>query len=399
MKRLNLLPTPESIENSWNFATQKLLHPIMNLVYDYPSQADYEFPSPEEISRVWPNPGGHGTGMEDSMIYGGTLMDAALCRYELTGDSEAAQTAHRITDGLLRCAFAAKSEGFIPRSITPADGKSHYIDTSRDQYTMFVFGLFRYLRSPLCTSAERNDIEKALIGVARRAEKNVTPETGYDMLREDGGPSIVSIMWGEGRSSAEYCRLPMIYLAAWEASQDKHWLDKYREIREEAYERSLPMIRHWHLYVNQQMQAALYVLREADPDKGWYEKYAYVMNQVAEYTLTLTPDFIAFVNQLNRIIGETKNFRDLPMIPREITTWKGLPHFAPGLESQEEMFLLQDVSILSTISAMATDCSPTEEAIQLFTTAIEKFDYDVYRGPAPVHFLQAYYRIRLSLQP
>ena len=161
----------------------------------------------------------------------------------------------------------------LPRSVILQDGEGHYIDSSRDQYTMFVYGAYRYVHSDICESREREALARVLTGFARRAEQNVTKENGYDLRRDDGGNSLNCVMWGNELGNHEYCRLPAIYLAAWDISGEEHWLELYRKIREEAYRKSLPMTEYWHLYTLQQMQAALYVCREADPDWGWKQKY------------------------------------------------------------------------------------------------------------------------------
>jgi hypothetical protein len=45
--------------------------------------------------------------------------------------------------------------------------------------------MHRYLNSPLCDESERKEIARAAVAIARRAERNVTEENGYDMLTED----------------------------------------------------------------------------------------------------------------------------------------------------------------------------------------------------------------------
>lgn len=142
----------------------------------------------------------------------------------------------------------------MPRAVSVEDGKTHYPDSSRDQYTMFAFAMHRYLTSTLCTPSEKDAIATAAVAIAGRAEKNITPETGYDMLTDDDRPTLVTVMWGDTLGNHEYLRLSMLYLLAYESSGDGYWLNKYSKIREEAYQKSLPMSeRYWALYTLQQM--------------------------------------------------------------------------------------------------------------------------------------------------
>lgn len=394
MNRNGLLPNKDEINRAWEYTTKELLDPRTDQLYDFPVKDVTECPMPEEAERSWPNPCGYSTGTEDAMIHAGTLLDACLCRYEMEGDLEAQVIAHRLVAGMLRCAFSVKSEGFLPRSVMPADGKSHYIDSSRDQYTLFIFGAFRYLHSPICTSDEREGLTKALVGIARRAERNVIPENHYDLLREDGGPTLNNVMWGDSLGNHEYCRLPMIYLAAWDASGDAHWLQMYRNIRDEAYQKSLPMQGNWHLYTLQQMQAALYVCREADPDEGWHGKYDFLMNIISEYILKDVKRLDPLLQNVREMGDEHYDFRSLPMKNRMFSGWEGLPDLCPIYEGQSTKFLLQDVANIVIVSAMTAGCPPSEEALKLYSKAFFMIDFDTYRGPLPVHFLQGYYRAR-----
>ena len=149
------LPSEEMIHRAWDYTTKVLLDPRTDQLYDFPVDDVRECPLPEETARSWPNPCGYATGTEDAMIHAGTMLDACLCRYEMEEDEESCMGAHRLVAGMLRCAFASDVKGFLPRGVMPADGKSHYIDSSRDQYTLFVFGAFRYLHSTICTEKER----------------------------------------------------------------------------------------------------------------------------------------------------------------------------------------------------------------------------------------------------
>ena len=91
-------------------------------------------------------------------------------------------------------------------------------------------------------------------------------------------------------------------------------------------------------------------------------------------------------------MGEEKNFRDLPLEPRNVKAWEGLLQVAPVYPNHAEMFYMQDIANIIIVSALTPECPPTKEALLLYIEAIKKIDLEVYRGPLPVHYLQAYYR-------
>mgnify|MGYP002638942974 CR=1 FL=1 len=190
----NILPEKKLWEREWQYITQVLIDKRTDLIYDYPMKEINQCPTLEEVNRSWPNPCGYGTGTEDAMIYAGTFLDACLCRHELKQDKESEITAHRLVSGMLRCAFSAYTEGFLPRSVILQDGEGHYIDSSRDQYTMFVYGAYRYVHSDICESREREALARVLTGFARRAEQNVTKENAIMKITEVCGFSTDSII-------------------------------------------------------------------------------------------------------------------------------------------------------------------------------------------------------------
>lgn len=74
---------------------------------------------------------------------------------------------------MMRCVVDI-DKGFIARSVSPADRKSFYFDTSRDQYTHWIYGALRLYNSDLCTQKQRKDITDVLTAVAMRFENNVS---------------------------------------------------------------------------------------------------------------------------------------------------------------------------------------------------------------------------------
>lgn len=381
-------------ETAFHFVRDKLYSPKNGLIHGrVVAGREHELPTVAEILAAYPNPCGCGTGMEDGMINGGTMLDACLIRYEKEKDEVAALFAKDLVKGMLDCVASAKTEGFVPRGVSIEDQKSHYPDASVDQYTMFAFGMHRYLNSVLCKPAERARIAALAVGIARRAERNVTKENGYDMLTDDGGPTMTTVLWGEARGNHEYLRLPMLYLLAYEASGDRHWFEKYCDIREEAYARSLPMGRYWAMYALQQMQASIVLCYDVDDDAVWRERYAILMNHVADYAEEMVDEVRRKMENYHNFNAPQIPFRDLPMSPAQAFINLGysdaLTVVCPDME---EFFKLQNCAQLMIITKMVPHRRLNEQVIALFADAFEKIDFSVHERDLPVHFVDAYYR-------
>ncbi len=223
-------------DNIWKLIVEQLFYRPTRMIYDFAIGKEAEdvisfLPTLEEMARCWPNPSGWSTGMEDCMISGGVMLEAVIYRYQATGDESLRLLAQELFAGLSACAHASEMEGYLPRGISPIDGKAHYPNSSRDQYTHWIYAARLYAQSPLCSDGERADIARVLVGFARKAERDVRPENNWTLLREDGVPAMVTEMWGR-LGPHEYLRLPMIYLAAWEASRDPHWREMYLAYRD-----------------------------------------------------------------------------------------------------------------------------------------------------------------------
>lgn len=257
------------------------------LIYDFlvdRSNAWHHLPLPADIAKQDPNPCGWGTGMEDSVLNTGSLLDALIAEYAVRGDPDGdlRPLASLLFSGLLRCADCASDRGFIARSVSPFDGKSHYINSSRDQYTHWVYSAVRYFDSPLSSEEEKRGIVRVLTEIARKCERDVTEANGFNLLREDGQTGMVCQMWGE-LGAHEYLRLPMFYLAAYHVGGDPHWREKYLEYRDEALEKSLPFVPGGRCYPTLQMQYSLRMIYDLDPDPVFREKCVSLMQRLAEH--------------------------------------------------------------------------------------------------------------------
>lgn len=273
-------------EQAYNYVFEKTYLEKTGVLYDYiinpPTEEMLKFyPQPEEIQDGFPNACGWHTGMEEGMISAGSMLNAIVNRYHATKDKSLAADAERIVKGMYNCATVSGQRGFLARSICPADGKSFYKDTSRDQYTMTTYGLGRYYVSGLCPEDRKPVVADILLSFAERAEQNITPENDYHYLRADGERGAVDKMWNV--SPHEWLRLPMIYLAAWKTGGGDKYLDLYNGLFDKAIEESFKYTNIWHGYqITYQAQVSARLCWEFDPDPAHREKLEEFMAMVAD---------------------------------------------------------------------------------------------------------------------
>lgn len=211
-------------EQVWIVLTNRFYCPKTEALYDVLWRDDRGrvsatacLPTPEEIRRQFPNPCAWGTGMQDCVFNGGPFLSAAVSR----GDFGMARSAYR---GIRRCATVSGVRGFVARGVSPEDGKSFYIDSSRDTWTLFIYHLRAFSSSAFCDAVTRQEIRSLIADVADYAERCVTATNDYSLSRADGRPGLVSRMWFPLQTH-ETLRLPMIYAAAFDLTGDRHWRD------------------------------------------------------------------------------------------------------------------------------------------------------------------------------
>lgn len=396
MKNLFTESLKQKSAEAFTFVSDKLLHEKTNLVYDFSLDCDEGFPTPQEIAEGFPNPCGYDTGMEDGLINGATFLSACLTRLREHDDENEAKKlkalAHRLVLGMLQTALSAKESGFLPRAVCPSDGKSHYTDSSIDQYTMFTYGAYIYLKSGLCTKEEHALYAKILSNISGRAKRNITKENGYDMCREDGGSSKVTKFWGEkGFEFALYCRLPMIYLTTYEFTGENRWLEEYKALRDQAIEGTRPFSRPWHVYVLQQMQSALFVLKSLDPEEKYRKIYEDLSREVAEFAISLTDSIKERLAQKTDFNEPSIPFRERPLREIPNPAWGGLKQFYTKRgDDNDTFFLMQDAANIVLCATMGGVAVP-EDAADLFANTWKKIDYSRQTRCVSVHYLCAYY--------
>lgn len=390
----------DSFKAAWDWIWEKLYSSETDLFYDYLS-AEGEFmknlPTPEEIRLCIPNPCGWGTGMEDSVLNGTVMLDTCLALYRKEQLPVYAEQAHRIFAGLRKCAETGIDDGFLARSISPLDGKSYYIESSRDQYTHWVFFAWRYSQSPVCTEEERGFIRRFLAAIAERAHKNVVPETKYNLLRKDGGHAIVSQMRGPELGCHETMRLPMFYLAAWAATGTARYREWYEEVLGEALEKNqaISFEQEWLAYALLQMQCSLRLIWDLEDDPDRRTAVLKIMQRTTEYAAK----YVAGGLKAARDGELRKNYinprwRDRPMryiMEGPVSGYAVMvPYFDPGFLNHS--FLpVRDSSEGIMIQGLCPEWSFDPEQFRALQKIADSIDFSIHRSYAPILLTNAWY--------
>ncbi len=388
------------VQTAWDFSFEKLFCEKTNLFYDYLHTANSSIeylPTPEEIAANCPNPCGWGTGMEDSALNGGSAMEGIIARFEATGDENMKALAKKVFKGLYTLASVSKDKGFLARSVSPIDGKSHYIDSSRDQYTHWIYGAHRYYNSSMSSEEEKAQIKQVLVWFAEKAERDVTEENGWYLLREDGRAGVVSRMYGDRLCGHETHRLPMIYMAAWEVSGDKHWLDKYNEYRDWATEYLEEHIeeektRAWS-YPLLQMQYSLRLLYDCEPDNAYKLRYGKLLNEIGSIVEQYMDKGIEYLPNLT-YRGPIGNWRyDAPF--NMLYFFHGAAYFLPKVYEDNMLArMMRNFSEAYIIKALAPNCKLSESEENKLIQMCETLDFNKSEGYWPLLFACAYWVLR-----
>ncbi len=390
------MKTAEKINLCMSYIEKKLISGKTDLIYDHiVCGNEGSFPTENECRESYPNPEGYGTGMEDCMISGATMLDGLITMYERTESSDAARLASRIANGMLKSAESAESLGFIPRGVIPSDGKSHYIDSSIDQYTLFVFGMHRYFNSVLCTRDDKTRIKNIAAALAERASKNVTKKNNYDILRDDGGTTLCGRFWNNN-TNHEKMRLPMIYAFAWETNKDSKFLKKYEEKIYEAIEKSLPMTSYWHLYAIHQMQVSLKVCYDIETDSKRKAALLNIMCKAAEYTADVSDNVRAQLKDAFKYNLPQISFRNCEMKHDGRFSAMNVPNdLIPIRADNPDYWTLQDAAIVSIVCGLVPDTEIPRKALELLNEGFDKIDFKIHQRSLPVQFFAAFCRTEI----
>ena len=408
-------------DEAWRFARTTVYCPKTKLVYDYRVGTGENalvgcLPTPKEIRANFPVVTGWSTGMEDSVLSGTTLLLAAMARYDRLGEPETLDFLHDLFDGLCHCCEYAKVPGFLARSICPADGRSHYINSSRDQYTLYVYAFWQYYRWPKATEAERARIRKILVDIARYAEKCVTPENNYSLLREDGGNAFVCKMWtatpcvdcNPKGTLADYgeihphetLRLPEIYAAAHAVSGDRHWREMELKYADPGIEMSNGPIRQRMLgYALYQMQISVNLLYTCETDAARKARYLGLLKRC----VSLTDDCFDYIRKKNAELkgdyyATIPNWRTLKF---SYLHWKGFHvddvwsmHADWPKQFEDTSFVTREVAEFVLIASLCPGAEIPQSRIDILESVFAKLDFSRFnQSSGPVHALLAKERL------
>lgn len=395
-------------DKSWDHVWNRLFDRRTCLFYDYitdnsdlgiPDDAVSHLPSPELIQRQIPNPGGFGTGMEDCALSAGTMMDTVVARYKATGDTGMKEYASAVYKGMELLTDVCETPGFVARGVSPVDKKSHYYNSSRDQFTHWVWGAWLFFFSGLADDREKESVRERMERIAGMCEKRCVEENGYDLLRDDGGAAIVSKMWGDV-DSHEIGRLPMFYLAAWSITGDSHWRDLYLRMRDTVYRMTLPYDMNGHpVYAGLQLQYSLRLMHDAEDDPEWKERYRAVMARIADgYEKTV-------MSQTESLMKPERSAKlSLKMLrwDKAMAAYRGFiggyAYYCPWQQEavNNAFYPLLNVGESASIAALCPGYEVNPETAECIYEIEDRLDTAHHSTYAPMAILNAGWRIKLA---
>ena len=380
------------MNKAWNYCFKYLFCDKINLFYDhlYSHEEDGAIsglPSIEQINKQIPNPNGWSTGMEDSVICGSMMLDCAMIKKDV-------DAIKKIVDGLFLCSDCSDEQGFIARSVSPIDKKSHYSNSSRDQYTHFVYSFTHLYFSTICDEVTKQRINQTFIDIATRMEKNVIFENNYEFLREDEKNGLCFKMWGE-IGKHEYLRLPMFYLAAFLTSKSEKYKDLYLKYRDEALEKScgIDYEKEPTAYPILQMQYSLKFIYDFDDDKSTKEKCKKLMeiaqkafqqkafeyyNELLKCTDTLSYKYTPFYEQPAVYIGN-------------IGGYEYNNHNQDIYPENKAYYLLRNIG--DSVALSASTGIFDKELVEVVEKSASLIDYSNHYSNAPIYLLNGYWNM------
>lgn len=404
----------KAIEKAWNYTFDRLYYPKTHMIYDFLMGESIEatldeYPTAEEIAASSPNPCGWGTGMEDSTLSICPMLEAILARYQVTGEPEMKQYADMMYEGLKINGTIAPEPGFIARCVSPIDGKSIYMDSSRDQYTNWIFGAHLLLHSELAEEAQKEVLRKVLVQVAQKAERDVDPSTGGYLFRLDQKPGIVSQMNSDNLGGHEFLRLPMIYLAAYEASGDSHWQEKYLECREEILQKAEKKLTRefitfvandfGYVYGFYQSQYSVRLLYDCETDPAYRQRYEKLMQDTAECCEIYMKAAYEKIDTLAVAEPIHKPWRELPA--GSYRFFHGYAYYVPAEYdqiSEDIKKYLRNVAETVIIQCLCPDYKIPEWEKSIFCEFVEKVKFDQATSYWPLLFCDAWWLMKKTGQ-
>jgi len=389
----------KTIEKALDHVFNKLYYEPTGLIYDvltsYENDGNIcDLPTPEEIALQIPNPCGWNTGMEDSMISAGQVLEAVINCYEKTKDSNMKLYAKKLLKGIKLCIEVSGVRGFLARSVSPVDGKSYYFNSSRDQYTHCVYGLLKYYNSDMCDNEEKVWISKALVDFAERAHADITTENNYAILRSDCKESLVCTMFGDDVDCHESLRLHMIYMAAYVVSCDEKWYNYYKDIRDWGIEKAFLMNKRIEFTFLMQMQLSVRLLYDYESDDKYKLKYLELLEFVADKSDDTIIKYADSIDDYKESIEMLMpKWRDLNCWYMYGKPFGDMPYYRP--EKPDDCWdgykCLRQVANEIAIQAICPNRSVSDYQLKAFEKVLKSIDFSKYASHTVCHFIEAYW--------
>ena len=393
------------LQNVWNYIWNHLYDERTGMFYNHLAgdavKASEYLPEPEMINLLIPNPAGYGTGMEDCMLNAGLMMDAVVARYEVTGDESMREYAAKICKGLILDASVSHQKGFLPRGVSPIDCQSHYIDTSRDQYTDWFYAAYRLYFSPLADDTQKENIRWCLTTIAEKFEAEVIPENNWNFLREDGRIGVAGKMCGDIHPH-EALRLPMLYLLTWKTTGESHWREMYLQYRDEAVQKSMEYIPlSGPTYAALQMQYSMRMVHDLEEDTTVRNTLLHMMEKLAE-----PYEALAVQKAAELMTPEGKAWLEIPYTVwreskfRYAGVWGDIGYFVPepsDFREHQSYYPLRTVGEGITIATTCPGWKISNASLEQLCRMADFVDYEKHRTCAPIALLEAYWLTRISM--
>lgn len=379
------------MEKLWQFVFDKLYCEKTGLIYENITEYTQDgntrnLPTPEQINLQVPNPCSWGTGMEDSMINAGIMLDTVLSRYEATKDPAMKEYADKLLKGIVLCSTISGRSGFLVRSVSPADCKSYYINTSRDQYTHVIYSLVRFIHSDLCTKEQKILCKNLLTGYADRTKEDATEQNGYQLMRADGRRGLVCKMWNV--SPHEALRLPMFLYAGYIASGNEEFLELYKKYRDDGIRITLE--KQTAIDMNILLQAQYSARLLYDYDEEYREQYMKILKFNADRAKAYRVENIAQYNKEN-VNALAEKWYDCPMRYEwgHIVT-EGYDYPIPTEPVRKFTLPLRCLGSAITAVTLA-DTEVESEQLKQLDAITNLIDTEKHAAVLPVHLLSAYW--------
>ncbi len=385
-----------NMDRAWEVVWGRFYLPKVQTFGDYLSSYEQgreqaHLPTAAEVRRQFPNPCGYSTGMEDGAILGGAMLSVLCDRFAVTQDESLREKAADVFMGLRRCATVHGVKGFVARNVCPEDGTSTYINSSRDQVTHFVHGLWQYYHSPLPDEPVKQQIRLLLSEVAERMIAFVTPENDFDFCRADGTrcPLGICRMWNV--QPHEAARLPMIYAAAWDVTRNERYREQWRKFAADAITQSANPGEGKPAYALLQMQCSLELLHALEPDAALKEQIHTHMLHVRDLA----------AKRFTRVLAQiaTKRPEEMRMLGpdwRTVPEWKnqkGYPNPQWG-PFREIWHLTREAGESALILLMVDGVTLSSEQQTALQKLTDTFDYLHNASCGLVYHLAAHWKAR-----